>query len=307
MAYNRGFEVIDEQVAEYLKSATERVKTTENVDITWRKHIIDKKQDTFDFNTLYDASFSFSDSPAGKFGLADKNEFIIYVNGTKLSKENYKYLNHFENGGGVYGTVEDSDPVKQRRVNITYPYQTAKANVLSVESPTIEIPSGTSSEGLKNLLPDSVEITYESIDGDKTSSAPVSWDTASLSGTMFEYFSGRKYDVRKMMLFWQVLLTTSREQSFCIGDAYYPNTVALFYPPDYKGAGFLQYIKAGGWKIMLRFGLRSTAQMLRFEALAEKIKAKHAPEKCWYLYGYATRPEFRNQGCGSRILKPIWC
>ena len=32
MAYNRGFEVIDEQVAEYLKSATERVKTTENVD-----------------------------------------------------------------------------------------------------------------------------------------------------------------------------------------------------------------------------------------------------------------------------------
>ena len=283
------------------------VETTENVDITWRKHIIDKKQDKFDFNTLYDASFSFSDSPAGKFGLADANEFIIYVNGTKLSKENYKYLNHFENGGGVYGTVEDSDPVKQRRVNITYPYQTAKANVLSVESPTIEIPSGTSSEGLKNLLPDSVEITYESIDGDKTSSAPVSWDTASLSGTMFEYFSGRKYDVRKMMLFWQVLLTTSREQSFCIGDAYYPNTVALFYPPDYKGAGFLQYIKAGGWKIMLRFGLRSTAQMLRFEALAEKIKAKHAPEKCWYLYGYATRPEFRNQCCGSRILKPIWC
>ena len=32
MAYNRGFEVIEEQVAEYLKSATERVKTTENVD-----------------------------------------------------------------------------------------------------------------------------------------------------------------------------------------------------------------------------------------------------------------------------------
>ena len=27
MAYNRGFEVIEEQVAEYLKSATERVKT----------------------------------------------------------------------------------------------------------------------------------------------------------------------------------------------------------------------------------------------------------------------------------------
>lgn len=160
------------------------VETTGNVDITWRKHIIDKKQDKFDFNTLYDASFSFSDSPDGNFGLADANEFIIYVNGTELSEENYKYLNHFENGGGVYGTVEDSDPVKQRRVNITYPYQTAKANVTSVEKPTIEISSGTSVEELKNLLPDSVNITFESIDGEKTASAPVSWDTASLSETI---------------------------------------------------------------------------------------------------------------------------
>lgn len=32
MAYNRGFEVIDEQVADYLKSAVDRVKTSENVD-----------------------------------------------------------------------------------------------------------------------------------------------------------------------------------------------------------------------------------------------------------------------------------
>lgn len=160
------------------------VETTENVDITWRKHIIDKKQDKFDFNTLYDASFSFSDSPDGNFGFADANEFIIYVNGTELSKENYKYLNHFENGGGVYGTVEDSDPVKQRRVNITYPYQTAKAKVISVDKPIIEITSDTTINAIKTLLPDSVKITYESIDGNKTASAPVSWNTASLSGTV---------------------------------------------------------------------------------------------------------------------------
>lgn len=165
------------------------VETTENVDITWRKHIIDKKQDKFDFNTLYDASFSFSDSPDGNFGLADANEFIICVNGTKLSMENYKYLNHFENGGGVYGTVEDSDPVKQRRVNITYPYQTAKAKVLEVEKPSIEIPSNTSVEGLKNLLPDSVKITYEGIEGNKTASAPVSWNTASLPSQIQNNFT----------------------------------------------------------------------------------------------------------------------
>ena len=160
------------------------VERTESVDVEWRKHITDRTQDKFDFNTLYDASFSFSDSPDGNFGLADANEFIIYVNGTELSKENYKYLNHFENGGGVYGTVEDSDPVKQRRVNITYPYQTAKAKVISVDKPIIEITSDTTINEIKTLLPDSVQITYESIDGDKTASAPVSWNTAGLTGTV---------------------------------------------------------------------------------------------------------------------------
>ncbi|MGN0178824.1 MAG: Ig-like domain-containing protein, partial [Monoglobaceae bacterium] len=180
----QGGDVLSNNTSATVLYTVNGVETTENVDITWRKHIIDKKQDKFDFNTLYTASFSFSDSPDGNFGLADANEFIIYVNGTELSKENYKYLNHFENGGGVYGTVEDSDPIKQRRVNITYPYQTAKAKVLEVEKPTIEILTGTNAEALKNLLPDSVKITYEGIDGDKTASAPVSWNTASLSGTV---------------------------------------------------------------------------------------------------------------------------
>lgn len=159
-------------------------KKTETVNVKWRKRNVYEDIEKFDYNTSYNASFSFSDSPDGNFGLADANEFIIYVNGTKLSEENYKYLNHFENGGGVYGTVKDSDPVKQRRVNITYPYQTAKAKVKSVENPTIEIPSGINIEELNKLLPDSVNITYESIDGNKTSSARVLWDTASLTGTV---------------------------------------------------------------------------------------------------------------------------
>lgn len=159
-------------------------KKTETVNVKWRKRNVYEDIEKFDYNTSYNASFSFSDSPDGNFGLADANEFIIYVNGTELSNGNYKYLNHFENGGGVYGTAEASVPVKQRTLYVNYTYQTAKAKVLSVESPAVEIPSGISVEELNKLLPDSVEITYEGIDGNKTASTPVSWDTASLSGTI---------------------------------------------------------------------------------------------------------------------------
>ncbi|MDO4831249.1 MAG: right-handed parallel beta-helix repeat-containing protein, partial [Clostridia bacterium] len=144
-------------------------------DVIWRKNSYDGKNEKFDYNSSYNASFNFGDSPDGDFGLADANKLKIYLNGTELLKENYRYLNHFENGGGIYETAKDSDPVKEHIVYITYPYQTAKANVLTVESPTIEIPSDTSVEELKNLLPDSVKITYEGIDSNKTASAPVSW------------------------------------------------------------------------------------------------------------------------------------
>lgn len=159
-------------------------KKTETVNVKWRKRNVYEDIEKFDYNTSYNASFSFGDSPDGDFGLADANEFIICVNGTELPKGNYKYLNHFENGGGVYGTAKDSDPVKQRTLYVNYTYQTAKANVLTVESPTIEIPSGINVGELNKLLPVSVEITYKGIDGDKTASAPVSWNTASLSGTI---------------------------------------------------------------------------------------------------------------------------
>lgn len=150
------------------------VERKESVDVEWRKHITDRTQDKFDYNTIYDASLSLSDGSPADFGFADANELKIYLNGKELSKENYKYLNHFENGGGVYGTVEDSDSVKQHWVYITYPYRTDKAKVLTVESPTIEIPRGIRIEELNELLPDSVEITYEGIDDKKTASVPVS-------------------------------------------------------------------------------------------------------------------------------------
>ena len=160
------------------------VERTESVDVEWRKHITDRTQDKFDYNTIYDASLSLSDGSPADFGFADANELKIYLNGKELSKENYRYVYQLEKIVEVGGEIQASDSVKQHWVYITYPYRTDKANVLTVESPAVEIPSGISVEELNKLLPDSVNITYEGIDDNKTASAPVSWNTASLSGTI---------------------------------------------------------------------------------------------------------------------------
>lgn len=156
----------------------------ESVDVEWRKHITDRTQDKFDYNTIYDASLSLSDGSSADFGFADANELKIYLNDKELSEENYRYVYQLEKIVEVGGEIQASDSVKQHWVYITYPYRTDKAKVLTVDSPTIEIPSGISVEELNKLLPVSVKITYESIDGYKTASAPVSWNTESLTGTV---------------------------------------------------------------------------------------------------------------------------
>ena len=173
----------------YYKTADGSVKGTETVNVKWRKRNADEDIKKFDYNTSYHAWLSFSDSrPDYDFGFADAEKFKLYVNDEELtgrySDKFYTYSSRLETGGSVAGTAPDSFAVRQRIMYVNYTNKTAKAEVLEVEKPSIEIPSNTSVEELKNLLPKSVKITYESIDGDKTSSAPVSWDTASLTGTV---------------------------------------------------------------------------------------------------------------------------
>ena len=159
-------------VVEY-KAPNGTVKKTENVNIRWRKSSVYDNIKEFDYNTEYTAAFSFGDD--SDFGFANAKKFEVYLNGEKLSKESYTYYNKLETGVIVSETAPDSFAIKQRIINVDYKHQTAKAKVTSVEKPTIEIPSGTSAEELKNLLPNSVQIAYESIDGEKTASAPVLW------------------------------------------------------------------------------------------------------------------------------------
>lgn len=173
-------------VVEY-KAADGTVKKTENAKVRWRKSSVYDNIKKFDYNTEYTAAFSFGDNADSEFGFANAKKFEVFLNDVKLLNDEYTYCNKLETGVIVSETAPDAFAIKQRIINVAYKHKTAKAKVLSVESPTIEIPSDISIEELNKLLPDSVNITYESIDGNKTASAPVSWDTASLAGTVQDY------------------------------------------------------------------------------------------------------------------------
>ncbi len=123
--------------------------------------------------------------------------------------------------------------------------------------------------------------------------------------SLFEYFAEGHYDLKEMQHFWEVSLRTAYKDILCMSNDGDPEAVALFSPSDYKDAGFFEYMKAGGGKLIFEFGPITVAKMLAFEDFAGKIKEKYTNENCWYLYSFAVDPNYQGKGYGSMLLKPM--
>jgi GNAT superfamily N-acetyltransferase len=123
--------------------------------------------------------------------------------------------------------------------------------------------------------------------------------------SLFEYFAEGHYDLKEMQHFWEVSLRTAYKDILCMSNDGDPEAVALFSPSDYKDAGFFEYMKAGGGKLIFEFGPITVAKMLAFEDFAGKIKEKYTNENCWYLYSFAVDHNYQGKGYGSMLLKPM--
>ena len=122
---------------------------------------------------------------------------------------------------------------------------------------------------------------------------------------LFEYFANYKYNIGKMKRFWKVSLKTMSDKTFFLSDNEDANSLAIFSPYEKSGVSIWQYLMAGGLGLIFSVGLKTIQRMTSFEKFAMEIKNKYAKPGCWYLYVFVTLPEFRGQGLGSKIMKPM--
>lgn len=122
---------------------------------------------------------------------------------------------------------------------------------------------------------------------------------------LFEYFANYKYNIRKMQKFWKVSLKTMCDKTIFLADNENANSLAIFSPYEKNGVSIWRYLMAGGLGLFFSFGLKTVNKMTSFEKFAMEIKNKYAKPGCWYLYVFVTMPEFRGQGLGSKIMKPM--
>ena len=89
--------------------------------------------------------------------------------------------------------------------------------------------------------------------------------------SMFQYACNGKYDHDKMRLFWAMTIAVIADNAICIADSPEFNSVLAYVRPKSKEASFIDYVKAGGLKMFLKLGWRSTIKLMRFDAEMQKV------------------------------------
>ena len=122
---------------------------------------------------------------------------------------------------------------------------------------------------------------------------------------MFKYICYGTYDHDMMRLFWEVSLALLPDNAICIADSKEANSVLAYIPPQSKEPGLLDYIKAGGMKMLFKFGIRRIIRLTRFEIEIQQVVKRNKTANDGYLMAFATRLDKQGQHYGKPLMKAL--
>lgn len=122
---------------------------------------------------------------------------------------------------------------------------------------------------------------------------------------LFKYICNGTYNYDKMALFWSVSIALISKDAICIADSKEANSVLIYVRPQSKEPGVMDYMKAGGIKMLLTLGIRSAIRLLQFDAQAQKIAKQYKTGNCGYLMAFATKIDKQGQKYGKNLMKAL--
>ena len=123
--------------------------------------------------------------------------------------------------------------------------------------------------------------------------------------SMFEHVCYGRYDHDLMRLFWEVSLVLLPDNAICIADSKEANSVLAYIPPHSKDPSLLDYVKAGGMRMFLKFGLRRIVRLTRFNIEIEQIGKRYRADDDGYLMAFATRLDKQGQHYGKPLITAL--
>jgi hypothetical protein len=122
---------------------------------------------------------------------------------------------------------------------------------------------------------------------------------------MFKYICCGTYDHDIMRLFWEVSLALLPDNAICIADSKDANSVLAYIPPKSKEPSLLDYMKAGGMKMLFKFGFRRIIRLTRFNIEIEQVAKRYRTANDGYLMAFATRLDKQGQHYGKPLITAL--
>ena len=123
--------------------------------------------------------------------------------------------------------------------------------------------------------------------------------------SMFKHVCYGAYNHDLMRLFWEVSLAILPENAISIADSKDANSVLVYIPPKSKEPSLLDYVKAGGVKMFLKFGIRRIVRLTRFNLEIEKVAKRYRTADDGYLLAFATRLDKQGQHYGKPLITAL--
>ena len=122
---------------------------------------------------------------------------------------------------------------------------------------------------------------------------------------MFKHVCYGTYNNDLMRLFWEVSLALLPNNAICIADSKEANSVLAYIPPKSKEPSLLDYMKAGGMKMLFKFGIRRIIRLTRFNIEIEQVAKRYRTANDGYLMAFATRLDKQGQHYGKPLITAL--
>ena len=122
---------------------------------------------------------------------------------------------------------------------------------------------------------------------------------------MFKHVCYGTYNHDLMRLFWEVSLALLPNNAICIADSKEANSVLAYIPPKSKEPSLLDYMKAGGMKMLFKFGIRRIFRLTRFNIEIEQVAKRYRTANDGYLMAFATRLDKQGQHYGKPLITAL--
>ena len=123
------------------------------------------------------------------------------------------------------------------------------------------------------------------------------------------HFTGQQYygtyNHYLMRLLWEVSLALLPDNAICIADSKDANSVLIYIPPKSKEPDLLDYMKAGGLKMLFKFGIRRIVRLTRFNIEIEQVAKRYRAANDGYLLAFATRLNKQGQHYGKPLITAL--